>query len=185
MTVNCVYMKKSGFTLAEILVAGAIFLIVMGLVMGSLFGTFKSWRTVEDVSVKQQALRLMFYRVNRELSSLSSVNKFRGDRHEFVFFTALYPTLAEVGYGYSPEDKSIKRFFQESADFDLESFDSEDEVLSAVSSWEVSYCDSDGVWSDSWSETREKLPHAIKISYKLDEKGSVQENIVNIAVARK
>jgi len=172
---------ERAFTLVEVLIASAIFVTIIGLVFATLFVTFNSWRRAEEVSIRQQQARFLFFRLNRELSSTVCPGKFRGDKNTFFFITALIP-MAEVGYIYSPDKKNVSRFFEKSADFDFETYDSKKVVISNVEMWEVSYLDAEGRWQDKWEET-EGLPRAIRIVFKIGRKGPVQENIVHIAVA--
>ncbi|MDD4909314.1 MAG: type II secretion system protein GspJ [Candidatus Omnitrophica bacterium] len=172
--------RKNGFTLVEILISSVILVSVIGLVFATLVTTFNSWRRAEEASIKQQQVRFLFFRMNRELSSAVRNGKFAGDGSAFHFITALMP-MAEIGYEYNGADKTLTRSFEKTADLNFDTFDRKDQVMSGLQAWRVSFLDSGGQWQEQW--LKDELPRAVKIAFKIDEKTPEQENIVHIAVA--
>lgn len=174
------YRSNKAFTLVEILISSVILVSVIGLVFATLVTTFNSWRRAEEASIKQQQVRFLFFRMNRELSSTVRNGKFTGDEDSFYFITALMP-MAEIGYEYNSGDKTLTRSFEKTADFDFATFDRKEEVMSGLEIWKASFLDSGGAWQKQW--LKDDLPRAVKIAFKIDEKTPEQENIVHIAVA--
>jgi len=66
-------MKNKSFTLLEVLLAFAIFTVIMGLLLVTVTGSFKSLRQAEVILRKEQKLRICLFRLNKEVSSLTRV----------------------------------------------------------------------------------------------------------------
>jgi len=84
-------MKKEGFTLLEVLVAFAIFAVMMGLLLVTVTGSFKSLRQAEVIMLKEQKMRLCLFRLNKEISSFTRIVSpqisFKGENQSFFLST--------------------------------------------------------------------------------------------------
>lgn len=80
-------MKNRGFTLVEVLIAFAIFLLVMGLVAVSLITSFRSLQRAQTILSKEQKARICIFRLSKELSSLTKITypdiRFKGNSNSF------------------------------------------------------------------------------------------------------
>lgn len=79
--------KKKGFTLVEVLIAFSIFLIVTGLVLASVFRGLRSFSQGQKMAQQEQRKRFVFFRLGKELSSLTRVvypaSYFKGEKNSF------------------------------------------------------------------------------------------------------
>ncbi|MDD4940066.1 MAG: type II secretion system protein [Candidatus Omnitrophica bacterium] len=85
-------MKKRAFTLVEVMVAMAIFLIISGIVMTVIVAGFRSFNQGQKIAQREQRKRFVFFRLGKELSSLTRIsypgNYFEGEENSFFLCTA-------------------------------------------------------------------------------------------------
>lgn len=83
--------KNQGFTLIEVLIAFSIFVIITGLVLVAVFSGFRSFGQGQRMAQKEQRKRFVFFRLGKELSSLTRVvypgSYFKGDDNSFFLST--------------------------------------------------------------------------------------------------
>jgi len=76
-----------GFTLVEVLVAMAIFMIISGIVLTVIVTGFRAFSQGQTMSQREQRKRFVFFRLSKELSSLTRItypgNYFKGDEKSF------------------------------------------------------------------------------------------------------
>jgi len=172
--------NKKGFTLIEILISTAIFVIVVGMVYTIFTGTLSYWKRGYGTTSRQQAARLIFSRMTENISSLflsipRNINCF-GTKEKFYFISALAKgeegDLSEIGYEFVPIDKTIVFSYQEKADFDFDTYDEKNIIAVDILGLNFSYLDKEGSWLDNWDSRlggqQEKIPpQAIKISFEI------------------
>lgn len=77
----------TGFTLIEVLVAMAIFMIISGIVLTVIVAGFRSFNQGQTMSQREQRKRFVFFRLGKELSSLARISYpgsyFKGDENSF------------------------------------------------------------------------------------------------------
>lgn len=76
-----------GFTLVEVLVAMAIFMMISGIVLTVIVAGFRSFGQGQTMSQREQRKRFVFFRLSKELSSVTRItypgNYFQGDEKSF------------------------------------------------------------------------------------------------------
>ncbi|MFC1646090.1 type II secretion system protein J [Candidatus Omnitrophota bacterium] len=193
----------TGFTLIEILVATAIFVIVIGMVYTIFMGTLGYWKRGYGLASRQQAARTLFSRMTSNISSLffsvsRSIYCF-GSKEKLYFISASTKSsggdLAEMGYEFIPSDNTIVFSYQEKADFDFDTFDSKNIIAVKIISLTFSYLDREGNWLDDWDSRiggqQEKLPpQAIKINFAIEntdypDNKEVFETVVELPIRSK
>lgn len=80
-------MKKRSFTLLEVLIAFSIFVIIMGMVLFTVTGSFRSLRQAEVILLKEQKQRLCLLGLSKEISSMTRIvfpqMRFKGTSQSF------------------------------------------------------------------------------------------------------
>jgi prepilin-type N-terminal cleavage/methylation domain-containing protein len=80
-------MTRKGFTLLEVLIALAIFTVVMTMVLMTVAGSFKSLRQAQIFMLKEQKQRMCLYNLGKEVSSFTKVDhpttRFEGENSSF------------------------------------------------------------------------------------------------------
>lgn len=175
---------KKGFTLLEVLVATAIFIIVIGMIYTIFMGTLSYWKRGYSLVSRQQAARTLFSRMTNNISSLflsipRSMYCF-GSKEKLYFISVSTRSsssgggdLVEMGYEFVSSDNTIVFSFQEKADFDFDTFDSRDIMAVNILGLTFSYLDKQGNWVDNWDSRiggqQEKLaPQAIRINFAIE-----------------
>jgi len=84
---------RSGFTLAELIVATAVLTVVMTAVYTAFGSAIRAWRVGESQSHEYQDARIALGVMSHELGCLlgGTQHLFEGDNHEFEFFTVAPP----------------------------------------------------------------------------------------------
>lgn len=76
-----------GFTLVEVMVAMAIFMIISAIVLTVIVAGFRSFSQGQTMSQREQRKRFVFFRLSKELSSVTRItypgSYFRGDEKSF------------------------------------------------------------------------------------------------------
>ena len=172
------------FTLVEMLIALTIFVIVMGLVLASVTGLFRTSSQVQSLVDTEQRQRMCFLRLSREIASITRINypghKFKGNQNELFFIFAREDGLSEAHYACS--GSSLEKYSQEPADFNWDTFKNKETCLNGISSCSFSYDDGDK-WQDSWAEEKGTLPVMIKITFQSQGDDRVREFIVHVPVS--
>jgi type II secretory pathway component PulJ len=179
-------MKHKGFTLVELLIAFSIFIVITGLVLVSVTGSFRSLQSAEKVLGKEQRARLCMFRLSKEVSSFTPITypdmRFKGEQQRFFFIFAREDNLVESGYVYNPASSALEHYYQEPADYDLDSYQTKEACLVNLSDCKFSYSDGQ-VWQENWEETKGALPRMIKITFKFQDENQEREFLVNIPVS--
>jgi len=80
-----------GFTLVEVMIAMAIFMIISGIVLTVIVTSLRSFNTGQTVAQREQRKRFVFFRLSKELSSVTRINYpgnyFKGDENSFFLCT--------------------------------------------------------------------------------------------------
>lgn len=195
--------SRNGFTLLEILVSTAIFVVLMGMVYTIFSGALNYWRRGYTLASRQQAARTVFSRMTSDVSSLflsipRSIYCF-GTKEKFYFISASAigseGHLAEMGYEYVPSDKKIIFSYQDTADFDFATFDSQKTIAISILGLSFSYLNKEGVWVEDWdsriSGAQEKTPpQAVRIILEIENKDyadnkEVFETVVELPIRSK
>ncbi|MBI4972199.1 MAG: prepilin-type N-terminal cleavage/methylation domain-containing protein [Candidatus Omnitrophica bacterium] len=179
--------KKSGFTMVEVMIAVAIFTAVMGLVLVSVVGLFRTLRSSQQILDKEQKLRLAGLHLSKEIASLVRPQygkiSFAGESNEFFIVFAKDETLAESKYAYNPDKFTLEHSFEEPSDYDMATCQSTETVLENLAACKFSYHDG-AAWLESWDENKTGLPRAIKISFKFKDEDKERELLVNVPVSQ-
>jgi prepilin-type N-terminal cleavage/methylation domain-containing protein len=179
--------KKTGFTLVEVLIAVAIFTIIMALVLAAVVGMFNSLRKAQKVIDKEQKQRYFLSRLSKEVSSFTRIRypamRFKGDAAQFFFVFSREDSLVESGYVCNGEARTLEHYVQEPADYDWNTRPQKEIALSNISSCGFSYSDGEN-WQPTWEETRPQFPQAVKINFKFNDETSEREFIVTIPVSQ-
>jgi|GEM_PF-2405423 len=184
------FLKKriflKGFTLVEVLVALAIFTVIMTLVMAAITGTFNSLRQANKMLDRGQKQRFSLLRLSREVSSIARVSypgvRFKGEAGQFFFIFAREDSLAEASYVYNASSQTLDRYYEEPTDYNWGTYATKEVSLSNLSECRFSY--SDGLtWKESWDENTLQFPKAIKMTYKFQDEDKQREFVVNIPIS--
>jgi len=77
----------TGFTLVEVMIAMAIFMIISGIVFTVIIASFRSFSTGQTLAQREQRKRFVFFRLSKELSSVTRIsypgNYLKGDENSF------------------------------------------------------------------------------------------------------
>jgi type II secretory pathway component PulJ len=80
-------MKKRGFTLIEVMVTFAIFMIISGIVLTVIVAGFRAFNQGQKMAKEGQRKRFVFFRLGKELSSLTRITYpqgyLKGDEKSF------------------------------------------------------------------------------------------------------
>lgn len=183
-------LKKNGFTLLEILVALAIFSVIIGALYSAFFLSQKAVDAVDDSLVRLQEARAVVDVMKREIESSYYTDQTSNSKKYTIFklddrdfygkqasqllftaFTPLIPGLARITYTVEENDgrltlkkKIISAFAQTDKTKDIE-------VIEDLESFtvEVKY---NGKWVKTWDSTMAKAPvtDEIRISLKMQPK---------------
>ncbi len=84
-------MRKKAFTLVEVLIAFAIFIVLIGMVLMVMVGGFRTFGQGQKIAQREQRKRIVFFRLGKELSSLTRTTHpqdyFEGDENSFFLFS--------------------------------------------------------------------------------------------------
>ena len=184
--------SEKGFTLLEVLIAIALFSIVMGALYSTFFLSHKAVDALDDSLVKLQESRTVIDTLKRELESAvyeerKTYTIFKIDDRDFygkqasqVVFTAfspLLPGLARVEYTVDEVDGKLvlrKKIFSAYAKTaETESI----ELMDDVESFSIEVRDQDK-WVKTWDGAlTKKMPDEIRISLQIvTKKSEDQEN---------
>ena len=83
--------SKGGFTLVELLVAGAIFLLLLGLLLSIVSHITQIWQQTEGQRIRQQVMRLALDRISRDLQGLQ-LQRSTNETNSFQF--VINPAIA-------------------------------------------------------------------------------------------
>lgn len=81
----------TGFTLVELMIAFSIFSILIGLVLASMVGLFRSFQRGERMLDRDQKQRFCLYRLSKEVASLTKIIapnvSLAGDENSFFLYS--------------------------------------------------------------------------------------------------
>lgn len=184
---NC-KLRKKGFTLVEVLVALSIFLVIIGLVSIFLVQVFRSFRQGQELSARQTKQRMCLFRMSKDIASLVKVlyppedYAFSANDQEFFFIFAQESSLAESRYKCDLANQTLEHYYQESTDYDENTYQKKEVCLEDLVDCSFSYSDGSG-WKSNWSQTEERLPQLIKITFRYKADTQPKEFIINIPVS--
>lgn len=82
---------RRGFTLVEVMVAMAIFMMILGIILTVIVAGFRSFNQGQTMAQREQRKRFVFFRLSKELSSLTRISYpasyFKGDEKSFFLCT--------------------------------------------------------------------------------------------------
>ncbi len=178
-------MRRRGFTLIEVMIAVSIFAAVMGLVLISVVGLFRSMHQSQKILSREQRVRFVGLRLSKEIACLIHCEEekisFQGRSNEFFIVFAKEDTLAESKYAYNSSKFTLEHYAQEPADYDADTYGTHETVLEGLGNCKFSYYDG-AAWIDSWDKTG--LPRAIKITLKFNDETKERELSVNVPVSQ-
>lgn len=87
--------------------------------------------------------------------------------------------MAESGYSYNAQDKTLEHYYQKPPDYNEGTYQSKEVLLSNLSGCRFSFWDGQ-TWQDTWQEGG--LPKTIKINFKFEDEKAEQEFIASIPV---
>ncbi|MFC1709095.1 type II secretion system protein J [Candidatus Omnitrophota bacterium] len=173
--------NKKGFTLMEILMSTAIFVLIIGMVSTIFIGTMNYWKRGYSLATRQQAARTLISRMTSNISSLFfSVSRgiyCFGSKDKFYFISVSTKgaegDLSEIGYEYSPSDSTMLFSYEEKSDFDFDTYDSKGIMAIGVLSVDFSYLDKEGNWRQEWDsriggEQEGVPPQAVRVSFAIE-----------------
>ncbi len=182
----CSSVSKKAFTLTEVMVAVSIFVTIMAFVLVTITNTFRSTSGAQSTSRLQQEMRFVFFKMGKEINSIVTTESpkvsLKGTENEFFFAYAKADAVAEAGYVYNPDDKTVNSFSEEYTDYNFTTFQDKKTLLRDVEEWHFNY--SDGTqWYPAWDKT-DSLPKAVKVSFKIGTDKELREVTMNIPVSR-
>lgn len=178
-------MDRKAFTLTEVLIAASIFVTIMTFVLVTITNTFRSTSGAQSTSRLQQEMRFVFFKMGKEVNSIVTTESpkvsLKGLENEFFFAYAKADAIAESGYVYSPDDKTLTSFSEEYTDYNFTTYQDKKVLLRDVQEWYFNY--SDGAnWYPVWDKT-DSLPKAVKAGFKIGTDKELREVTMNIPVS--
>ena len=180
-------MSERSFTLVEVIVAFAIFVVLMGLVMAGFRQVSMTMNLGKKISAGQQRQRAAFNFMSREIGSFLktpeiSENPFSAGQRELYFLFAGSSGVGEARYTCT-DAGTLERYKEEVSDGNPATFTEHQTCLEQLASCEFS--DSDGTqWSGTWDTSRGSLPRAIKLTFQAKNEDQPQEVIVAVPVSQ-
>lgn len=188
------YLKNKGFTLAEILIALAIFSILSLMLMTALHNVINSQSKAEEKAERlrntQMALLILSrdleQAINRPILNMKGAQElaFTGDNLNFSFTHMGYATLdnktprsALQRVQYRLQNQALWRYTWDSLDLAPKSEPHARELLSGVEKIQVQYVDTQGRLHDIWpdKEGNADLPRAVQIVMNLQNWGTISQ----------
>jgi len=176
-------MKRNAFTLIELIIATAILAVIVVSISSTFSIGIKAWRRGNE-GHEFQKVRIALLKIQKELRNSFFFSKiaFKGTSSEITFSLAIPEDNTEKIYIITyrmDENKDTgaknlvreKRLFSENPQDEKETIK---EPVFSVRSIAFKYAyklkdDSNGFeWQDSWPESQQGIPRAVKISFQLD-----------------
>jgi prepilin-type N-terminal cleavage/methylation domain-containing protein len=175
--------NRKGFTLVEVLIAVAIFSIIMGLVLAAVSGMFRAVRQAQVSIEREQRSRFFLGRLSKEISSFTRIEyprmRFKGDKGGFGFIYAREDALVKSRFACTTG--ALEHYWQEPADYDWNAYQGKEIGLSNLTACGFSYSDG-SAWHDTWEDTNPQFPSAVKIRFMFSGDDKQRELIINIPV---
>lgn len=177
---------KRAFTLIELIVAFAIFTIVMLIVLFLVTGMFRNLRQGQRLVQRDQRQRYCFSRLSKELASLTRITypetHFQGSPSEVFFVFAQEDNLVESKYSYNSLSHTLEHFSETPADYNENTYQKKDICIGELSDCAFSYSDGSN-WKTFWNEDSGQLPQMIKLNFKLQYEEEERDFVVNVPVS--
>lgn len=178
-------MKKKAFTLAEVLLAFFIFVLITAMILGVVTGGFRSFREGQKITEREQSRRRAFFRLSKEISSmsriLSSEVRFKGSEKEFFFIFVQNDSLIEARYVYDSVGYTLEKYYEQPPDYKSDTYKLKDVLLGGLDKCAFSYWDGKE-WKTEWGKENQ-LPEVIKINIKFKDEEE-KEFLVNVPVGK-
>jgi len=182
-----------GFTIVEILIALAIFTMIVTSTFTIFRSASKSWQRGEERSEKYNTARVAIGKMKQEISQAiinNNLCRFIGTPSEISFISFITTAdnifeMAEIRYRLDQTSHSLIRNEQLNPDYDFMTQDRSDILADNIDVLKFLYFDGTS-WRDTWDSSLienedTNLPRAVKIHIevtgKRDKKGEVFESI--------
>ena len=192
---NITFMKRKGFTLIELVIATVILTVMVVSISGAFNIGIKAWRRGNE-GQDFQKVRIALLKIQKELKSSFFFSKagFRGASSEVVFPLSILEENTEKIYIITyrmDENKDTgarnlvreKRLFTENPQDEKEAI-KEPVFPVRLIAFKYAYKLEDGSngfeWQDSWPETQNNIPSAVKISFQLDNSDEIYNKTIFI-----
>ncbi len=170
--------KLRGFTLIEVIISAAIFVVVSLLIYSSFNAGIMGSRNIEENINLYQPVKKFFELINRDLRNSfvfsNNTTNFSGNENEIEFMTIVdsyyndtkIPTYANVVYNF--ENQTISRFCRKNKEsLNSRSDISGKEILSDIEDIKYEYGyyeknETDFKWNNVW-EDEKRLPSAVRL----------------------
>ncbi|MBU1125475.1 MAG: prepilin-type N-terminal cleavage/methylation domain-containing protein [Candidatus Omnitrophica bacterium] len=180
-------MRRNGLTMVELLVAMAIFVVIMGMVLSISMGVFRSLREGGNLLRKGQRERVCVSRLGKEVSSIAKISvsaiPFIGTKEEFFFIYTQDNDLVESRYACDQGSGEMVYYIQSPTDFDAATYQYKGACVQGISECSFSYSDGQN-WYDTWNVTVSKLPRMVKYSFKFKDEPAVKDFVFTIPVSQ-
>ncbi len=178
--------SRNSFTLVELLVAFAIFVIVIGLVLLSITGLFRTSRTIQTSLAKEQRQRRCALFFSKEVSSLARlenpVSGVSGTAGEVSFVFARENSLVEARYVCNPAAGTLEHYTQDPADFNGITTANQENFLEGLEACGFSYSDGTA-WHPAWAAGCADLPKMIRAEFKFKGDSQSREFVAQVPVS--
>lgn len=156
---------KQSFTLMEILIAAAVFTVVVSLVTGIFMITLRNYGESNTAAVTYGTVKRLNMMVSKDISSMLVLDNagkekefFKGLKTEIFFLLASDRGPKECGYIYDAVNKELFRAYVDN-DYSLNVPEQKELVATDVVEFELSY-----YFNKEWiEELTNKYPKAVKI----------------------
>ncbi len=180
-------MRAKGVTLVEVLLAFAIFVMVMSLVTVSLVQTFHSFQQGQKFADKEQQQRLCLMRMGKSIASLVKLvapgksSSLRGDAQSCFIIYARDASLAEEKYVCDTAEGTLTRYYEEPTDYNEATSGTHDIGLAGLDECLFSYSDGSS-WKAVWNQ-QDGVPRAVKLKFKFKDDTQEHEFLTNIPIS--
>ncbi|MFA7706571.1 MAG: type II secretion system protein [Candidatus Omnitrophota bacterium] len=165
--------KPAGFTLVELIISGAIILLVSVTVYSVFASGINVWRKANQVQGKGHALRLVIEKMSREIRNTFrfSTIPFEGSENIVYFPQVVDSQLSRIIYFIDEEENFCRRLQSYPEVFEKGESGKYDILISGLKELKFEYCYLDNAsgeyeWKDKWvKEEQDTIPQAIKIEF--------------------
>ena len=180
---------RKAFTLIEIMIAMAIFTVVITLVLVSMIQTFRSFQQGERFADRVQRQRLCLVGMSRAVNSLvpmcypQKCPSLQAEEGSFSFIRAEGDSLVETRFECSAAEQAFNRYTQDPTDYEYSSYGEKQVCMQGVVECRFAY--GDGVtWKSSWNQDEEGIPRMVKLEFRGKEDPDLKEFIAHIPVSQ-
>lgn len=179
---------RKAFTLVEIMIAMAIFTVVITLVLVSMTQSFRSFQQGEQFADSIQKQRLCLVTMGRNINSLVKIDpqkcpSFKAEGGAFSFIFAQGAGLIEARFECNTMEQALNRYYQSPADYDYLTFGEKQACLKGLVECRFSYGDGQ-TWKSNWDQGTEGIPRMVRLEFRGKDDPETREFLAHIPVSR-